>query len=216
MNCNTQHFACMLPIISISRGHFTLTDIKGTDMEAGRDPDLVKIQNCSEHTQSSWNQIRSWKKQHVKLFPNWSLDCYQKIDLPTEVSVIGSTQEKSKFLANSSLRWSVSLEQVVSWSLGGVLTPDFTQISSFSVRGRAAKHPGWKTTSACFSYICHLRVNSFCSHLWNQGQNILKNKPQSVLLVKMCFSSDIQNLNEWVEWVEFKRNQHSWKATIAA
>ena len=62
MYCNTQHFAGTLPIISISRGHFTLTDIKGTDMEAGRDPDLVKIQNCSEHTQSSWNQIRSWEK----------------------------------------------------------------------------------------------------------------------------------------------------------
>ena len=124
MYCNTQHFAGTLPIISISRGHFTLTDIKGTDMEAGRDPDLVKIQNCSEHTKSSWNQIRSWKNQHVKLFPNWSLDCYQKIDLPTEVSVIGSTQEKSKFLANSnswqitspSSRWCHDLS-VVCWLL---------------------------------------------------------------------------------------------------
>ena len=117
MNCNTRHFAGTLPIISISRGHFTLTDIKGTDMEAGRDPDLVKIQNCSEHTQSSWNQIRSWKNQHVKLFPNWSLDCYQKIDLPTEVSVIGSTQEKSKFLANSNRAGGVMISRwcVDSW-----------------------------------------------------------------------------------------------------
>ena len=70
MYCNTQHFAGTLPIISISRGHFTLTDIK--DMEAGRDPDLVKIQNCSEHTQSSWNQIRSWILEKTSM---WS--CFQ-------------------------------------------------------------------------------------------------------------------------------------------
>ena len=179
MYCNTQHFAGTLPIISISRGHFTLTDIKGTDMEAGRDPDLVKIQNCSEHTQSSWNQIRSWIWKKTSMWSCFQIEVWIAIRrLIFQQRCQWSGQHKKN--PNS---WQIQIEQVVSWSLGGVLTPDFTQISSFSVRGRAAKHPGWKTTSACFSYICRLRVNSFCSHLWNQGQNILKNQlhPQSVL-----------------------------------
>ena len=92
--CNAilrQGWAGMVPIISVSRGHFTSTDI----VLASRDLDLVKntpntkykIDLYSLSLLANRSRVGLSKIQHGKLFPNWSLDCYQKIDPPSEVGV---------------------------------------------------------------------------------------------------------------------------------
>ena len=188
MYCNTRHFAGTLPIISISRGHFTLTDIKGTDMEAGRDPDLVKIQNCSEHTQSSWNQIRSWKKPACEavsklksglLSEDWSSNRGVSDRVNTrKIQILG------KFIQIAVIRLPRAGGVLISrWCVDSWLHSD----QQF-LREREGGETPRMENNLCLLFIYLPPGSEFFllasnPHLWNQGQNILKKQlhPQSVI-----------------------------------
>ena len=111
-----------LPIISVSQGHFSRTD-----MAASRDRDLVKMQEIRNtkfelkilSLLSNRFQVGLRENPHGKIFQNWSLDCYHKINPILDVSKRSRanffTSENSNF---ELLKFSViclqgSLEQVV-------------------------------------------------------------------------------------------------------
>ena len=110
-----------LPIISVSQGHFSRTD-----MAASRDRDLVKMQEIRNtkfepkilSLLSNRFQVGLRENPHGKIFQNWSLDCYHRINPILDVS----KRSRANFFTSENwielLKFSViclqgSLEQVV-------------------------------------------------------------------------------------------------------
>ena len=142
----------MLPIISVSRGHFTSTDI----LPARRDLDLVKNRSKLISLLANRSQVGSRRKtQHGKLFPNWSLDSNQKIDPPTKRGANGVTGKNPK-----NFKFWIQIcgdpSSAIPWA-GGVLTPAPPEISSFSCSSSSSSRRGRNTQentpSSPFSYV---------------------------------------------------------------
>ena len=116
-----QYFGSV-PIISVSPGHFSRTD-----MAASRDQDLVKmreIRNTKFEPRiisllSNRFQVGLRENPHGKIFQNWSLYCYHKINPILDVSHRSKANLFTSEISNCELlKFSViclqgSLEQVV-------------------------------------------------------------------------------------------------------
>ena len=149
-----------LPIISVSQGHFSRTD-----MAASRDRDLVKMQEMRNtkfelkilSLLSNRFQVGLRENPHGKIFQNWSLDCYHKINPILDVSK-RSRAKLFYFRKIPILNFLNSQSSGIPWA-GGVFKLLTPEISSFSVgRGGAPnepkKTPTHKYNYAKYKYKC--------------------------------------------------------------
>ena len=132
-----------LPIISVSQGHFSRTD-----MAASRDRDLVKMQEIRNtkfepkilSLLSNRFQVGLRENPHGKIFQNWSLDCYHKINPILDVSKRSRAKlfyfRKIPILNFLNSQWSVFRDPLSRWC---VQTVDSWDQQFLSGEGRGAQ-----------------------------------------------------------------------------
>ena len=148
-----------LPIISVSQGHFSRTD-----MAASRDRDLVKmreIRNTKFEPKilsllSNRFQVGLRENPHGKIFQNWSLDCYHKINPILDVSKRSRAKlfyfRKIPILNFLNSQWSVFRDPLSRWC---VQTVDSWDQQFLSGEGRGAQRTQENTNPHKYKYEKH-------------------------------------------------------------